>query len=167
MANPFLWEKERNCYLFSIFVFQKRRELVGKSLSSLCSTSLQNLSACRRCHSLTETVYFTSLSFLGLISSFHNLFSCFWFFYLFFFYLRNFFRLNFVFTALLPTITPILYRIKGISVKQFSTLFLFFLLFIKIVLVRISRSHRQNQVLILLIFNIFNGERGNGSVKRQ
>ena len=47
--------------------------LVGQSLSTLVSTSLQYVSACGRCHSLTETVYFALLSFLGLISSFHNI----------------------------------------------------------------------------------------------
>ena len=47
--------------------------LVGQSLSTLVSTSLQYVSACGRCHSLTETVYFALLSFLGLISSFHDI----------------------------------------------------------------------------------------------
>ena len=47
-------------------------ELVGKSLSTFCSASLENFSSCGRCHSLTETVYFALLSLFGLISSFHN-----------------------------------------------------------------------------------------------
>ena len=46
---------------------------MGKSLSTLISAVLQHLSASRRCHSLTETVYFASLSFLGLVGSFHNI----------------------------------------------------------------------------------------------
>lgn len=46
---------------------------MSKSLSAFCSTSLQHLSACGGRHSLTETVYFALLSFLGLIRSFHNL----------------------------------------------------------------------------------------------
>ncbi len=69
MANPFLREKERNLGHFSAL------SLVGKSLSSLCSTSFQYFSACGGCHSLTETVYFALLSFLGLESSFHDVFS--------------------------------------------------------------------------------------------
>jgi hypothetical protein len=60
--------------------------LVGQSLSALVSTSFQYVSACRRCHSFTEAVYFALLSFLGLISSFHDIFSCFGFF---FFILRS------------------------------------------------------------------------------
>ena len=47
-------------------------QLVGQSLSALVSTSFQHVSACRRCHSFTEAVYLALLSFLGLISSFHN-----------------------------------------------------------------------------------------------
>ena len=47
-------------------------QLVGQSLSTLVSTSFQHVSACRRCHSFTEAVYLALLSFLGLISSFHN-----------------------------------------------------------------------------------------------
>ena len=46
---------------------------MGQSLSALVSTSLEYVSTCGRCHSLTETVYFTLLSFLGLISSFHDI----------------------------------------------------------------------------------------------
>ena len=53
---------------------------MGQSLSALIATTLQNLSASGRCHSLTETVYFALLSLFGLISSFHNTFSCIWFF---------------------------------------------------------------------------------------
>ncbi len=57
------------------FVLAIYSKLVGKSLSTLCSTSLQYLSTCGGSHSLTETVYFALLSFLGLIGSFHNVFS--------------------------------------------------------------------------------------------
>ena len=46
---------------------------MGQSLSALVSTSFQHVSACRRCHSFTEAVYLALLSFLGLISSFHNI----------------------------------------------------------------------------------------------
>ena len=60
-------------------MYFKNRRLVGKSLSALCSSSLQNLSSSGRSHSLTEAVYFAFLSLFRLIGSFHNLFSCFWF----------------------------------------------------------------------------------------
>lgn len=66
MANPFPCIRERK---FSFYLFE---ELVGKSLSTFCSSSLQNLSAGSRRHSFAETVYFTRLSFLGLVGSFHN-----------------------------------------------------------------------------------------------
>ena len=56
-------------------------QLVGQSLSTLVSTSFQHVSACRRCHSFTEAVYLALLSFLGLISSFHNVSPVFGFFY--------------------------------------------------------------------------------------
>ena len=70
----------------SVFRSEKIKGLVGQSLSSLCSAAFQHLSACRRRHSLAESVYLASLSFLGLISSFHirsptlRFFSCFYFF---------------------------------------------------------------------------------------
>ena len=44
---------------------------MGKALSALVSTSFQNVSAGSRSHSLSETVYFASLSLFGLIRSFH------------------------------------------------------------------------------------------------
>jgi len=66
-------------YDFSRFFSSIDRKLVGQSLSTLSAASLQYLSACGRCHSLTETVYFASLSLFGLIRSFHNTFSCIWF----------------------------------------------------------------------------------------
>ena len=47
--------------------------LVGQSLSAFISTAFQHVSSCGRRHSLTESVHFASLSFLGLIRSFHNL----------------------------------------------------------------------------------------------
>ena len=53
--------------------------LVSQSLSTLSATTFQHLSACGRSHSLTETVYFASLSLFGLISSFHVLYSYIWF----------------------------------------------------------------------------------------
>ena len=53
---------------------------MGQSLTALITTTLQNLSACGRCHSLTEAVYFALLSLFGLECSFHNTFSCIWFF---------------------------------------------------------------------------------------
>ena len=65
MANPLLYKKERN-------TLEKKLFLVGKSLSTLIAATLQHLSACRRCHSLSKSVYFASLSFFRLIRSFHN-----------------------------------------------------------------------------------------------
>lgn len=43
----------------------------GKFLSAFCASSLNDSSAVRGGHSLSESVHFASLSFLGLISSFH------------------------------------------------------------------------------------------------
>ena len=70
MGTPLLLEKRKGILLYLLFL-----RLVGKSLSTLCSTSLQYLSTCGGSHSLTETVYFALLSFLGLIGSFHDFFS--------------------------------------------------------------------------------------------
>ena len=46
--------------------------LVGQSLSALCTSSLQNVSAVSSLHSLSETMLFLSLTLLGLVSSEHN-----------------------------------------------------------------------------------------------
>ena len=48
------------------------RELVGKSLSAFCTSSLQNVSAVCSLHSFSETVLFLSLTLFGLVSSEHN-----------------------------------------------------------------------------------------------
>ena len=87
MGKPFLYKKGKEF----VFIIHLKR-LVSKSLSALCSTSLQHLSACGRCHSLTETVYFTSLSLFGLIRSFHFSFSyigLYWPFFILFFIFRG------------------------------------------------------------------------------
>ncbi len=47
--------------------------LVGESRSTLGASSLQYFSAVGSRHSLTEAVFFASLSFLRLISSLHQL----------------------------------------------------------------------------------------------
>ncbi len=79
MANPLL--SARLCerkgilpYFISLerMILLHFRRLVGQSLSALISTSFQYLSTGSGSHSLTETVYFALLSFLGLESSFHN-----------------------------------------------------------------------------------------------
>jgi hypothetical protein len=62
-----------------------KERLVGQSLAALIATTLQNLSASGRCHSLTEAMYFALLSFFGLECSFHDTFSCIWFFLFFVF----------------------------------------------------------------------------------
>ena len=49
-----------------------RERLVGKSLSALCTSSLQNVSAVGSLHSLSETMLFLSLTLFGLVSSEHN-----------------------------------------------------------------------------------------------
>ena len=66
MANPFLLKGKE----FASIRFQFR--LVGQSLSALITASFKHSSACGSRHSLAEAVYLALLSFLGLISSFHN-----------------------------------------------------------------------------------------------
>ena len=46
--------------------------LVGQSLSALCTSSLQNVSAVGSLHSLSETMLLLSLTLFGLVSSEHN-----------------------------------------------------------------------------------------------
>ena len=46
-------------------------ELVGQSLSALCTSSLQNVSAVGSSHSLSETMLLLSLTLFGLVSSEH------------------------------------------------------------------------------------------------
>lgn len=104
--------------LFSIRLFYERKRLVGQSLSTLCSTSLQHLSACGRSHSLAEAVYFTSLSLFGLIGSLHDL-SPILVFNIFFLYF-------FCVIAVHPTITSPLYLNFPFPVKQFFPLFFVF-----------------------------------------
>ena len=45
---------------------------IGQTSSSLGASSLENFSTVRGCHSFSETVFLISLSFLGLIGSFHE-----------------------------------------------------------------------------------------------
>jgi hypothetical protein len=47
-------------------------KLVGQSLSALCTSSLQNVSAVGSLHSLSETMLLLSLTLFGLVSSEHN-----------------------------------------------------------------------------------------------
>ena len=98
MANPLLCTtKERNFvkYFYQLLIGR----LVGQSLAALIATTLQNLSTSRRCHSLTEAVNFALLSLFGLECSFHNTFSCIWFFsFSFFGGFRRFLRVNPVYT---------------------------------------------------------------------
>ena len=48
------------------------KRLVGQSLSALCTSSLQNVSAVGSLHSLSETMLLLSLTLFGLVSSEHN-----------------------------------------------------------------------------------------------
>ena len=54
------------------FAMWARPELVGQSLSALCTSSLQNISAVCSSHSLSEAVLLFSLTLFGLIGSEHN-----------------------------------------------------------------------------------------------
>ena len=83
MANPLLYGKGKEFVKHTICFYLLKNiglRLVGQSLAALIATTLQNLSTSRRCHSLTEAVYFALLSLFGLECSFHNTFSCIWFF---------------------------------------------------------------------------------------
>ena len=47
-------------------------QLIGELSSSLGASSLKNFSTVSGCHSLSETVFLVSLSFLRLICSLHD-----------------------------------------------------------------------------------------------
>ena len=57
---------------FFISLLWDSKRLVGQSLSALCTSSLQNVSAVGSSHSLSETMLFLSLTLFGLVSSEHN-----------------------------------------------------------------------------------------------
>ena len=128
MANPLLWNQRKGILsnTFILFKFKKGERLVGQSLAALITTTLQNLSTSRRCHSLTEAVYFALLSLFRLECSFHNTFSCIWFFTFSFF---GVYRWYFGYKPLTPTITSSLYRKKANSVKRFCVFFALFHIF--------------------------------------
>ena len=104
----------------------KTIRLVGKSLSTLCAASLQNVSSVRSLHSLSEAVLLFSLTLFRLVSSEHLL------------HLLNvligsvctvrlmnriaFFSYFYAFTQW----HPILYTIQIGFVKSFSKFFFFF-----------------------------------------
>ena len=56
----------------SVVFYVCGKDLVGKSLSAFCTSSLQNVSAVRSSHSFSETVLFLSLTLFGLVSSEHS-----------------------------------------------------------------------------------------------
>ena len=135
---------------------------MSKSLSAFISTSLQHLSASRRSHSLTETVHFALLSFLGLISSFHNLSPDFGFL-LFFSFL--------VYIAFFPTITFLIIsqtdkRRQAILLAFFAFFFLSLEDLLYKLVCRIARADGQYQILTALIFRIFQRERLHGGIER-
>ena len=51
---------------------QKSRQLVGQSLSALCASSLEYVSAISSLHSLSEAVLLFSLTLFRLVSSEHR-----------------------------------------------------------------------------------------------
>ena len=61
----------------SVYRLQSVTLLCGKLMTTLISASCECSTSAGSLHSCAETVHFTSLSFLGLISSFHFLFSFF------------------------------------------------------------------------------------------
>ena len=50
-------------------------------MATFLSSSLENVSSALALHSLSEAVYFTSLSFFGLVSSFHTRLSSLYYFF--------------------------------------------------------------------------------------
>ena len=54
------------------FNYVDKKGLVGQSLSALCTSSLQNVSAVSSLQSLSETMLLLSLALFGLVSSEHN-----------------------------------------------------------------------------------------------
>ena len=129
---------------------------MGQSLSALIAATLQNLSASRRCHSLTEAVYLALLSFFGLISSFHNTSPAFCFLFFVFW----------IAIAFSPTITfPIIYQRYDFR-QAISIAFLFFIQKERRIL-RIARSNGQYEVLKTLVLYILHRERRYIRIERQ
>ena len=125
---------------------------MGKSLSTFISAALQHSSASRRCHSFTETVNFTSLSFLGLIGSFHSISPN----YAFFLFSGD--------TAGTPTRTSTI--ITHARIVRHAILLGFSLLFFAL-FCGIAGADRQDEILEFLIRNIFRGEGGYALIKRK
>ena len=69
-------ERARHASQQSVFyvgiVGKKSRQLVGQSLSALCASSLEYVSAISSLHSLSEAVLLFSLTLFRLVSSEHR-----------------------------------------------------------------------------------------------
>ena len=131
---------------------------MGQSLSALISSSFQNSSTCGGSHSLTESVYFALLSFLGLVGSFHNISPDLFFSY---FWLRY---------ASYPIITLLIitqfYDFRQAILLAFSLCPRFFTHFF-LLLCGIARSNGQYEVLKTLVLLIFDSERGYRGIERK
>ena len=57
--------------VFYVGIVAYGKQLVGQSLSALCASSLEYVSAISSLHSLSEAVLLFSLTFFGLVSSEH------------------------------------------------------------------------------------------------
>ena len=139
---------------------------MGQSLSTLISTSFQYVSARRGCHSLTEAVYLALLSFLGLISSFHNISPVLDFLFLFEWLHRSF-------GATLPIITnsPCLvkqfFRVFCSFLKRKGDFFRFFVGFDTFRAVLFLRLDGHHQIFAYLFFAALYGVRGHRGVEQQ
>ena len=123
-----------------------------KSFSTLIATTFQHSSSCRGSHSLTETVYFASLSFFGLVSSFHNISPTLLLAIIFFVFFKSF-----------PIITQS-QDFRQAILRSFPLSFFFFLFFfVKLYLV--AHTHRHYKILETLVFHVFNGKGGIGHIE--
>ena len=139
---------------FNIGFIQTARRLVRQSFSTLISAAFQNLSAGGGSHSLTETVYFTSLSFFGLIGSFHFLSP------------KWFFSFSFDNKAFPPRKQLSYYTAKDVFRQAILSCFSFLSVILRDFSRRRTRTDGQYQILTALIFYVFQRERLYGGVER-
>ena len=154
---------------------------MGQSLAALIATTLQNLSTSRRCHSLTEAVYFALLSLFGLECSFHNTFSCIWFFSFSFFggfrrflvYKPVYTHDNLIIISQKRKLRQAILRVFSFSFIAFAKNFTFYrkalpprMLGLGIFTLLIARTNGQYEVLTAAFFRVFKGEGGNRGIER-